>query len=49
MATGPGVRWRYLHSANLRLEVGGFVRVHRDLQKETWLGGDVLARISGGF
>ena len=49
MATGPGVRWRYVPSANLRIDVGGFVRVHRDVLGETWLGSDCLARISGGF
>lgn len=49
IATGPGVRWRYLPSPNLRIDLGGFVRVHRDVAKETWLGGDCLARISGGF
>lgn len=49
LATGPGVRWRYLPASNLRLDLGAFVRVHRDVEKETWLGGDLLARISGGF
>lgn len=48
-AAGPGVRLRYAPSPNLRFDAGGFVRVHRDVMEEIWLGGDVSARISGGF
>lgn len=48
-ASGPGVRWRYQPTSRLRIDLGGLLRVHRDVARETWLGGDLLARVSGGF
>lgn len=48
-AAGPGARLLWAPTRDLRLDAGGFVRVHRDVLERTWYGGDVSARISGGF